>query len=113
MTKEPKPMTRKQQNAMHLWFQMLADELNLAGLDQRKVLKQSVKIPWDKSSVKERLYKPILEAYKGKKSTTDMTTKEIEEMLDILTRHLGKKFGVSCDFPSVETLMQNEESKKF
>ena len=51
--------TRKQNNSIHLYCQQLADTLNDAGLDQRKVLKPEVDIPWDMEDVKEKIWRPI------------------------------------------------------
>lgn len=93
--KEPTKRTSDQHKALHLAFSMLANSLNSAGLDQRVVLKPSISIPWDTSSVKEQLWKPIMKAKTGKTSTTQLDKiGEIDEIYDILFRHLGEKFGV-------------------
>lgn len=84
----------KQRGALHLWLGMVADTLNDAGLDMRVVLKQSVPIRWTTSGAKEYLYKPILEALTGKDSTEQQTTTDPDEIVDILAKHLGEKFGV-------------------
>ena len=49
------PISQKQFNAMHLWCERVADQLNDAGLDMKAVLKPEVDIPWGKESVKEHL----------------------------------------------------------
>lgn len=41
--------TDRQNRALHLWFTMLADELNAAGYDMKKVIRQNVDIPRDTS----------------------------------------------------------------
>ena len=86
--------TPKQRKALHLWCEQVAEVLNAAGHDQRVVLKESVEIPWDKLAVKERLYKPILEAYSGKTSTEDQSTVEPDKIVDFLAVNLGEKFQV-------------------
>jgi len=95
--------TLQQNSALHLFFRLLADELNNAGLDMRQVLLPSVEIPWTPANIKEYLWRPIQTAYTGKNSTTDLDKiKEISDVYEILNRHLGEKFGVHVEFPSIE-----------
>lgn len=105
---EDKKITRQQMKALHLWFTMLADTLNDAGLDQRKTLKPSVEIPWDGKAIKDRLFRPIMIAQIGVESTTQLETKDIDRLLNTITRHLGEQFGVTQEFPSIETIMMNQ-----
>lgn len=97
--------TVQQNKALHKLFQLLATELNQAGLDMRKTLKPGVEIPWQAKGVKDYLWRPIMQAQLDKTSTTEMTTKEIDEVFDTLNRHLGEKFGLYVAFPSIEDLM--------
>ena len=90
---------------------MLADELNDAGLDMKKVLKPGVEIPWTKDSIKEYIWRPIQQAQINKKSTTELTTKEIDSVFDTINRHLGEKFGIHVPFPSIDELMRVENEK--
>lgn len=98
--------TSQQNRALHLYFTHLADELNNAGLDMRKTLKPSVDIPWTGESIKEYIWKPIMKAQLQKKSTTEMTTKDIDKVFDTINRHIGEKFGIHIDFPSIESLYE-------
>lgn len=100
--------TSKQNKALHLLFTHIADELNGAGYDMRRTLKPSIDIPWSGDTVKEYLWRPVQQAQVQKKSTTELTTKEIDEVFDTINRHLGTKFGLYMAFPSIETLMQEE-----
>lgn len=110
MDKE-KIRTDKQNKALHLYFTHLAEELNNAGYDMRKILKPSVDIPWNSKTVKEFLWRPVMKAQLGKESTTELTTKEIDLIFDTLNRHLSEKFGVSVMFPSIEQLMMENGLK--
>jgi len=103
-----KPRTLTQNKALHLMFEHLAQELNEAGFDMKKTLKQEVDIAWNKDMVKEYLWRPIQKAQLGKKSTTELTTKEIDKVFDTLTRHLGQKLGIELHFPSVETIILDQ-----
>lgn len=100
-TKKEKKRTTQQNRALHLYFQMVADTLNDAGLDMRVVLKPGITIPWSKTSVKEYLWRPIQRLQLVKESTKDLTTKEIDLVFDTLNRHLGEKLGEHVPFPSI------------
>lgn len=112
---EPKtyPKRTKQQNkAMHVLFTLLANELNNAGLDMRKTLKPEVEIPWSGASIKEYIWRPIMTAQLGKKSTTELNTVEIDQVFDTINRHFGEKFGLHVPFPSVEELINQYEERE-
>lgn len=104
--------TDRQNRALHKMFQILADELNGAGLDQRKVLKPAIDIPWSRDSVKNQIWRPVQKAQLGKKSTTELTTVEIDQVFDTINKHLGERFGLHVPFPSIETILINKESEK-
>lgn len=107
-TKTEQQRTELQNRALHLYFKFIAEALNDAGLDMRKVLKPHVSIPWSTETVKDYLWRPLQIALLGKKSTTQLSTKEIDKVFDVLNRHLGTEFGVQEDFPSVETIMYKQ-----
>jgi hypothetical protein len=89
---------------LHLYFQLLAERLNEAGLDMRTVLKPNVEIPWTKENVKDHLWRPVQEIYLRKDSTTELTTDEITKVYEVLNRFLREKLGISEPFPSIEQL---------
>lgn len=99
-----KQRTLQQNAALHLYFQLVADTLNEAGLDMRAVLKPEVEIPWSKNSVKEFMWRPIQRLQLQKKSTTELTTKDIDIIYDTMNRHLAKH-GIHEPFPSIDELM--------
>lgn len=105
--KENKRTTR-QNNALHLFFTLLAQELNAGGFDMRKVIRDEVDIPWNTYSVKEYLWRPIQETQLGKRSTTKLTTKEIDQIYDTLNRALAERTGVHVPFPSIEILEEQQ-----
>jgi regulator of sigma D len=89
-----KQRTLTQNNSLHLFCEMLADELNAGGFDMRKVMKPEVEIPWTMESVKQNLWKPIQEALIGKESTAEADRTEYTKVHELLSRHLGQKLGV-------------------
>jgi len=102
--------TLRQNRAMHLAFDLLGKQLNDAGLDMKQVLKPNIAIPWNKMTVKKYLWKPIQEAMYGTDSTTNLTTKQVHKVWDVLMRHLGEQFGVVQEFPSIEYLIDDYEN---
>lgn len=94
--------TLLQNSAMHKYFSMLADDLNNAGLDMRRTLKQSTEIPWSGISVKEHIWKPIQEIVIGKESTTKLDRKQVSEIYEIVARHMSEKHGITTPFPHNE-----------
>lgn len=103
--------TDRQNRALHVLFRLLAETLNDNGLDMRKTLKPDIDIPWSGESVKEFLWRPIQVAQLQKKSTTELNTKEIDEVFDTINKHLGEKFGLHIPFPSIEEILLEEEAK--
>lgn len=96
--------TTRQNSAIHKYYELLAEELNNAGLSMMKVLKAEAEIPWTSNSVKEHLWRPIQVAQLDKESTTDLNTKEIGEIYETLNRYIGEKLGVHVAFPSMDEL---------
>lgn len=101
--------TNQQNRAIHVLFQLLADTLNEAGYDMKRTLKHDVEIPWNATTAKEYLWRPIQQAQLGKKSTTELTTKEIDAVFETLNRHLASRFGLHVPFPSIEFLIERPE----
>lgn len=92
--------TSKQNDALHLYFEMLASELNSMGLDMRQILKPSVEIEWTKENVKEYIWRPLQIAITGKESTKNLDkTTEIDKIYDTINGHFSQKFLVSVPFP--------------
>jgi len=104
---EVKKRTLQQNKALHLWFTQLAKELNEAGLSIMKTLKHDAEIPWTDTTVKELMFKGIMKAMYQKDSTTKLTTKELIEVSETLTRYLAEKHGLVTEFPSIESQMRD------
>lgn len=97
-----KKRTLAQNSALHLYFRTLADALNDAGLDQRKTLKPNIEIPWSEAAIKELMWRPIQLAVVSKESSAELTTDEVQEVYEVLNRHLGDRFGISVAWPERE-----------
>lgn len=97
-----KKRTLTQNSALHLYFRMLADALNDAGLDQRKTLKPNIEIPWNEAAIKELIWRPIQLAVVSKESSAELTTSEVQEVYEVLNRHLADRFGITVAWPERE-----------
>ncbi len=101
--------TLRQNNALHLYCQLLADALNEAGYDMRKTLKADIDIPWTAENAKQYLFRPIMKAQLNKNSTTELTTTEVSAVFDTLNRHLGERLGVHVPFPHHQAELTDRE----
>lgn len=84
-----KEKTDAQRSSLHIWCRQLAKVFNDAGLDMKAVLHEDADIPWTEHSVKENIYKPVLKALTGKKSTEDQSTTDPSEVREVICRHLA------------------------
>ena len=64
--------TITQNNSLWLMFTQLAEELNDKGIDMRTLIRKEVPISWTAWNINHFLWKPLLKALTGKKSTTEM-----------------------------------------
>lgn len=92
--------TTAQNSALHLFFSMIAKELNNQKLTIPKVLKADVTFSPD--AVKDYMWRPIQKAVTGKESSTKLEKQEIDQVYEVLNKLLGEKFGIHVPFPSIE-----------
>jgi hypothetical protein len=94
----------EQNNALHLYFERLAEALNGGGYEMKAVMKvKKIDVPWSKERIKENLWKPLEEAMLSKSSTTELSRGEVNEVYEVLNRWTAQNFGISVEFPSEET----------
>mgnify|MGYP001613409166 CR=1 FL=1 len=111
-----KQRTKKQNDALHLYFEMIAQALNREGLDIRVVLQviaeKGIDMMWSPTLVKELLWRRVQKKYLGKHSTTELDSiGEITEIYDMLNKFLGENFFITQPFPSLESLMEKQNNK--
>ena len=104
--------TIQQNAALHLYFTLIANELNALGLDMRTFIRKEVELSWTPYSVKEYLWRPLQKHLTGKKSTAQLDkTEEINLIYDNLNRILidRTKGEVSIPFPNIDALMDKSK----
>jgi hypothetical protein len=99
--------TAKQNNALHLWCQQIADTLNAHGLYVGDVIKTESE--WNMEKVKANIFKSAMMSLYDKKSTTTLNRGEIDGIINVIAHALGKKNVVVPPFPERSLW---EESKK-
>ena len=97
-----KNRTALQNNSIHLLYSKTATVLNDAGLDMKKAIQ--AELDWKMESVKEYVWRPIQIATVDKTSTTQLTTKEVDEVYDEYNKYLSK-LGVHVPFQCVENMI--------
>jgi len=96
--------TLTQNRAFHLYFTMVAVQLNNSGLYINKLIKEEkykADIDWSGNLVKEQLWKPIQNAILDKKSTTQLEKAEVDRVYNTLNGYLSG-MGISVPFPNRE-----------
>ena len=96
--------TTKQNRALHKYFTLLAKKMTEQGLDMKKALKPSVEITPTMELVKDYLFRPIMKAKYDKESTTELTTIELQGVIQDLDRFFLSKHKIDIPFPSAENL---------
>lgn len=74
--------------SLHLWCKLLANDLNSAGHDMRRVILPDYDIAWNKQMVMEYLWRPIQKVVTGHDSTTKPTSAQYQEIYENLNRRL-------------------------
>lgn len=94
-----KNRTFKQNNSLHRWFEEVSRECNSRGIDM-KVLVEHLRVDTSPESIKD-IFRQIGFTKFGKKSTADLTTKELMDCFEEFNRLLGNN-GLHIVFPSQE-----------
>lgn len=108
---EEKRRTSAQNNALHLWYELLAKELNDKGIAMTTVLQKFIlDTPATKYTVKELIWRPLQIALLGKTSTTELLKKEeIDQIYDSLVKFFAETMELEIPhFPSMEEVFFKE-----
>lgn len=89
-----------QNNALHLLFRQIAEELNDAGYTRPHPWGK-MEIPYSETAVKEIFYLPILDKVYSKQHSSDLDTKELSESVDILLDALAQNTGIAMQMPQL------------
>lgn len=90
-----------QNRALHLYFTFCANALNDAGIEfsYRGINGMEIEIAWNSDLFKSMVWKPIQITLFEFESTTKLKTAEINQILDVLSRHFAT-LGLTVNFPN-------------
>ncbi len=93
--------TGKQNNSLHKYCSNLAGELNAAGYDFNDGKVVRLPVAFTQENVKEYMFKRVMRSlYPDKESTTELTTKQIQEVYENMSRFIAEQFHVHVEWPS-------------
>jgi len=100
--------TKTQNKAIHKYLELVAHELCNQGQTMQNIIQHinKVEITPTPENVKEIIWREIQRALFGKKSTTELTTSEVNKVYEVMSMFLAREFEISIPFPSQE-LMEN------
>ena len=98
-----------QNDSIHLYCKLIAEALNDAGYSYSVtsiLTGEIMEIPFTMGIIKESLWRAIQIASFGIESTTKITSREINEIIDVITDFLAQK-GIRVDFPNKDRLLKD------
>ena len=101
--------TLKQNSALHKFFVIIATELNDLGEEftYQGLSVDAISTMYTPDIVKNFFWRPIQIALFDIKSTTDLTTRQMNDIIDVIVKFFGEK-GVYVEFPNKEQLLNDE-----
>lgn len=109
MQNNKKQRSLRQNASIHLYLSNVAQVLNDAGITVKTVLKSTPDLSCTPHNMKELLWRNFQEMTLGKKSTTQLETDEVTKVYEEINRYLGEHYGVHVPFPSMESMMWEDE----
>jgi hypothetical protein len=91
--------TLNQNAAMRVYFKLLADALNEAGVDMRDLRKP---VRANKDIVRDSIWQPVMTAMTEKESTAELSSSEVSEVYEVVNKWTAERWGVSVPFPTHE-----------
>lgn len=108
-----KTRSSQQNRALHLFFKMIAENLNNEGITfiYRGLKGQELETQYTEHLVKEMIWRPIQKTIFNIESTTKLNTDMINKILDVLVNFFANKC-IHISFPSRFDLMVKEMEDK-
>ena len=89
--------TDPQNNSLHLWCEMLAEEMNAHGITLKVLMEaKEVDIPMTKELVKRVIWSPVQEAIEGEAKTSKAKTTTYNKVYQALCITLPDKLGITA-----------------
>lgn len=103
---ETNTRTAKQNSALHLFYTMIANELNELGLEYKYtgITGKTFELRYTTDLVKDFIWRPIQRVLFKIESTTKLNTQQINEIVDVIIKFFGDQ-GIVLKFPNIEDLI--------
>ena len=102
--------TPAQQRSIELYCKRVANAMNDAGESVQTAFTAEVAI--SQENIKDGMFKVVMHAlYPDKTSTTELETDEVTHVYENMNRITAERYGVSMEFPSEESLINNSRVK--
>jgi len=100
-----------QNSALHLYFTLIAEELNNLGLtfNYTGLVTKNLETRYTMEIVKDFIWRPIQRILFKIESTSKINTAQINEIVDILTKHFGENYYFYVPFPNIQDKLHKEE----
>ncbi len=98
-----KKRTNSQNRALHLYFTHISNEFNDLGMtfNYTGIKGKTIETIYTSHIIKEFVWRPIQMVLFDIKSTTQINTEQINNIIDILSKHFAEK-GIEINFPSID-----------
>jgi hypothetical protein len=103
--------TALQNRALHKYIRDVANEMANNGHSLNVILKPTFEIPSNEKTFKHVIVHPLIKAIFGIESTKDMTTKQINELYDIINKQVGEHCQIHIPFPNTADMHFEELDK--
>jgi len=102
------PRTGNQNSSLHLFFTMIAEQLNELGQEFcfTGITGKELSIPYTDVVVKHMFWKPIQKTMFDIDSTTKLDTSQLNQIINVFIKFFGDK-GIIVEFPSEESYNKN------
>lgn len=104
-----KQRTSLQNRSLHKLFNDISNHCIETGLDQKTIVKALTEYTISASPqfIKE-IWRSIQISLTGKKSTTDLNTKEIDQVYDVFNKFISEITGEHFAFPNIQDLLHSQ-----
>ena len=93
----------KEAEALKIKYKTQLD--NVKNNREYEALSKEIEHPWSAGLVKELIWRPVQLSFLREESTKKLSSKNINEIYDIINRYLGEKFGIYIEFPNINNLI--------
>lgn len=94
--------TPKQNNSLHKYLELLAEELNENGITLQLLLSKVPAISCTKENLKDELWRKFQKGLFGINSTRNISTVQTKEIYEETNKFVGENFGVHIPWPAEE-----------